>query len=288
VLHCMKLFGEGSVDFGVVIEKNEADQMQAALLEELRPFWLGRKDPSVIFSIFGKMKGVTRDKAIFGDVDGSVAPLYRYGSRKRVIVHPWTPTTRALRDLIERRTGIRCTHLVVNLYVDGADKIGFHRVGGIHGTDNEHTLHVLTPRPLCSSYLQDKDRDFTRPDYHVVTISLGATRKLRLHKRCDKKIKQELDMLHGSCYMLNRATNEVWKHAVPQAGKRNPCHDLRLGLTYRTVATRFDSATNEIIHADGRRQAANDDADDIDSAEEEAESNDDEQPELGTKRKRSE
>jgi hypothetical protein len=107
--------------------------------------------------------------------------------------------------------------------------------------------------------LHDKDRDFTRPDYHIVTISLGATRELQLVKVSDKTT-TNFDMLHGSCYVLNRATNVAWRHGVPPTGRRSPC-GFRIGLTYRTVATRFDSSTNEIIHANGRRERVPDEAD---------------------------
>jgi hypothetical protein len=86
-------FGDGGVSYGVVIAKDEADRMLAALLEELRPLWLDRHHPSVSFSSYGQILGVTRDKAVLGDVDGDIAPLYRYRSHARAVVHPWTPTT---------------------------------------------------------------------------------------------------------------------------------------------------------------------------------------------------
>ena len=211
--------------------------MLASLERELQPLWLARDHPSVAFSIYGKHRGLTRDKAILGDVDGTVSPLYRYGSPEMAHVHPWTPTTREIRDLIEANTGIRCTHLVANRY-SANDKIGAHR---------------------------DKDRDFSEPDYSIVTVSLGATRRLLLRDG-NNEVATTLQMQHGSAYRLNHATNKAFKHEVPAMPKRkvpagseqdepNPATwPFRIGLTYRTVATRYDSVTKEIIMQDGKRE----------------------------------
>ena len=214
----VRSFGAGSLDFGVVFEQSEADRLLKSLLEELDPFWLSRTDPSVAFRIYGKELGVLRDKAIHGDisVDG-IAPCYRYGSRELAVVNRWTPTLEYLRDVIEEKTGIRTNHCVSNQYRTGKDSIGFHG---------------------------DKAKDFI-PDYSVITVSLGDTRNLQVRDRKTKSGPADatITMKHGSVYLLNRATNEAYKHAV----LKEKGVGLRLGLTFRTIGTRLDTRTGQVI-----------------------------------------
>ena len=210
-------FGRGSQYYGIIFDKVEADRLMAAILLELEPLWLPRDDPSVVFSIYGRNIAVTRDKAILGEVVGSVSPLYRYGSPERAVVHSFTPTLAYIRDRIQQGTGVRCNHLVVNRYVNNSDQIGFH---------------------------MDKDKDFT-DDYSIVTVSFGATRAIQLRACSLKggKASSSIDLPHGSVYRLNQATNKSYKHSIPRAKEAK---GVRLGLTYRTIATTYNHVTGTV------------------------------------------
>lgn len=215
----------GATDYGVVFTAEEADRLMAQVLQEAEPLWLDRRDPSVAFSIYGKTLGVTRDKAILGDVDGTRSPCYRYGSPELAVVHPWTGTMEYLRDTIEAHTGVRTNHCVLNRYVDGQDQIGFHT---------------------------DKAKDFT-DDYSIITLSFGGTRTLRLRERAKKSgpADWELAMTHGSAYRLSQEANETYKHSVLREGGQAA---VRLGLTFRTVASVYDSETGKVETAAKRRR----------------------------------
>ena len=220
----IKTFGAGSEFYGVVFSKkkfNEADRLFEELNIELEPFWLARDHPSVAFTIYNKQLAVRRDKAIFGQVDGTTAPLYRYGSPERAVVHPWTPTLLKIRDIIEQRTGVRCNHIVVNRYVDGKDTIGYH---------------------------MDKDGDFT-DDYSIITVSFGDPRELAI-RPTELKSGKPTDSIvtpHGSAYRINKATNTRFKHSILE--QKKGAVGMRLGLTFRTIATMYNSTTHQVIEA---------------------------------------
>jgi alkylated DNA repair dioxygenase AlkB len=96
--------------------------------------------------------------------------VYRYDTKSDYYptVLPWTPVLRELRDLIEKVTGQRCNHLVLNRYKNGEDHIGFH---------------------------DDKTRDFA-DGTHVFTISLGAVRTFRIQDKDDVTV-AEVGLEHG-------------------------------------------------------------------------------------------
>lgn len=211
-------FGNRSEYYGVVYGPDLVDRLMAAILLEMQPLWLARNHPSVAFTIYGKTLGVTRDKAILGEVIGPLEPRYGYGSPEQATVHPFTPTLALIRDHIDQGIGIRCNHVVVNRYNDQNDQIGYHT---------------------------DKDKDFA-DDYSIVTVSFGATRVIHLRERERKSGKPcaVLELPSGSVYRLNQATNKAFKHSVPRV---KDVRGMRLGLTFRTVKTMYNSETKQII-----------------------------------------
>ena len=87
----VRSYGEGDTFYVPnFLSANEADAFLAALHSELEPYYVDRRDPTVQFSIFGKINGVARDKAALGDVNGNMAPLYRYGAPELAQVVLWT------------------------------------------------------------------------------------------------------------------------------------------------------------------------------------------------------
>ena len=162
------------------------------------------------FSIYGKTMQLPRDKAFYGSVapDGSY-PLYRYGGNYYPTVQPWTPTLKIVRDTIEGETGYDCNHVVVNRYLNGNDHIGLHR---------------------------DKVKDF-KPNAPVCTVSLGGTRTFVLKDDTTNE-KEEIELTHGSLFILGAETNAKAKHSIRKTAKA--C-EPRISLTYRAIATHADA-----------------------------------------------
>ncbi|MDO7850785.1 alpha-ketoglutarate-dependent dioxygenase AlkB family protein [Hymenobacter convexus] len=119
--------------------------------------------------------------------------------------HPWTAALRALRQRLETATGARFNSVLLNLYRDGRDSMGWH-------ADDEPELG---PAPAIAS------------------LSLGATRRFRLRPRAGLVHPPlSIDLPAGSLLLMRGATQQHWQHALPKTTR--PLGP-RLNLTFRWV-----------------------------------------------------
>ncbi len=204
LLHTVHLILDSwyEIDFLAV---HEAAESLARVIAEVS--FIDRADLAP-FKAWGKVNMLPRDKAFEGDVeaDGSF-PVYRYNKSLSdyPTVVPWSPCVRRMRDRIEKATGQRCNHVVINRYLNGKDHIGFHK---------------------------DTTRDFA-DGTHVYTISLGATRKYRI-KNKDGVTVAEKDLVSGSLNKLGWETNQEHEHAIIDS---STVAEARYSLTFRTMKT---------------------------------------------------
>jgi alkylated DNA repair dioxygenase AlkB len=148
--------------------------------------------------LFGRPVLQPRLSAWVGD-----AP-YTY-SGKTFAPLPWTPALAALRARVEADAGHRMNSVLLNLYRDGRDSMGFH-------ADDEPELG---PRPIIAS------------------VSFGATRRFLLRpKRREAEQRHELALTHGSLLVMLGATQQNWVHGVP---KTTRVSEARLNLTFRRI-----------------------------------------------------
>ena len=119
---------------------------------------------------------------------------------------PWLPALHALRQRLEAATGARFNSVLLNLYRDGRDSMGWH-------ADDEPELG---PAPAIAS------------------LSLGATRRFRLRPRAGlPHAPFGLDLPGGSLLLMRGLTQRHWQHALPKTAR--PVGP-RLNLTFRWVA----------------------------------------------------
>ncbi len=119
---------------------------------------------------------------------------------------PWTATLRHLRQRVEAATGTRFNSVLLNLYRNGRDSMGWH-------ADDEPELG---PTPAIAS------------------LSLGATRRFRLRPRPGTPAQPfGLDLPTGSLLLMRGPTQQHWQHALPKTAR--PIGP-RLNLTFRWVA----------------------------------------------------
>ena len=119
---------------------------------------------------------------------------------------PWTPALSALRQRVEAATASRFNSVLLNLYRDGRDSMGWH-------ADDEPELG---PQPTIAS------------------LSLGATRRFRLRPRAGVVHPPfSLDLASGSLLLMRGPTQQHWQHALPKTTR--PLGP-RLNLTFRWVA----------------------------------------------------
>ena len=152
--------------------------------------------------MFGKVHLVPRLHQWYGD-PGTV---YRW-SGIEMRPEPWTARLEAVRRRVEARAGSRFNSLLLNLYRNGDDTVGWH-------ADDEPTLGR---RPVIAS------------------LSLGATRDfvLRPVGGDGRQKKRTLALEHGSLLLMSGDTQSNWQHCVP---RRKRVKDARINLTFRSTA----------------------------------------------------
>ena len=118
---------------------------------------------------------------------------------------PWLPALAQLRQRLEAATGARYNSVLLNLYRDGRDSMGWH-------ADDEPELG---PAPAIAS------------------LSLGAGRRFRLRPRAGLvHAPFSLDLPPGSLLLMRGPTQQHWQHALPKTAR--PVGP-RLNLTFRWV-----------------------------------------------------
>lgn len=149
-------------------------------------------------TVFGKRCWQPRLVALAGDAGIS----YTY-SGLTLPTMPWTPLLQRIRDDVEQASGHRFNSVLLNLYRNQHDSMGWH-------SDDEA---ALGPEPVIAS------------------LSFGATREFKLkHKtRADLKTVR-LDLTQGSLLLMAGATQRCWKHAVDKTILET---GPRINLTFR-------------------------------------------------------
>ncbi len=150
--------------------------------------------------IGGRIVASPRLSAWYGDSGAS----YRY-SGLSLEPRPWSPLMRELKAQVEEVSGSLFNSVLLNLYRDGVDSMGWH-------SDDERELGE---RPVIAS------------------VSLGATRRFRLrHKKRPDLEPVVIGLEHGSLLIMKGETQRFWKHQLPKSKKVS---EPRLNLTFRSV-----------------------------------------------------
>jgi alkylated DNA repair dioxygenase AlkB len=153
---------------------------------------------SQTITMFGKQHVEPRRTAWFGD-DGA---SYTYSG---ITMSPltWTPLLTSLRKICEEHSGASFNSVLLNLYRDGNDKMGWH-------ADDEPELGV---EPVIAS------------------LSLGVTRRFRFRHRTTKEI-VECELPTGSLVVMSGLSQKCWVHEVPQQKRITT---PRINLTFRKI-----------------------------------------------------
>ena len=149
--------------------------------------------------MFGKSIKIPRLTAWYGDEGKS----YSYSG---VIHHPhtWTPELLTIKAKVESVAEITFNSVLLNLYRDGADSVGWH-------SDDEPELGE---NPVIAS------------------ISFGDTRQFQFKHKADDSKRLSIDLTPGSLLLMRGATQHHWKHRIPKTKKaKSP----RMNLTFRVI-----------------------------------------------------
>jgi alkylated DNA repair dioxygenase AlkB len=115
----------------------------------------------------------------------------------------WTPLLEEVKRRVEEASGAVFNSLLVNLYRDGRDSIGFH-------TDAEPELGL---NPV------------------VASVSLGSVRTFVLRHKTTRE-KRTFPLAHGSLLVMGGTCQHHWLHGVP---KTSETVGQRINLTFRKI-----------------------------------------------------
>jgi alkylated DNA repair dioxygenase AlkB len=149
--------------------------------------------------LYGRSFSVPRLVAWYGDAGVG----YRYSG----LVHEpllWTPLLADIREQVQQQVGQRLDGVLLNLYRDGQDAMGWH-------SDDEPELG---PEPL------------------VVSLNLGATRRFDFRRKGASRIEYSIDLEHGSLLVMSGPTQHHWQHQIARTRKVS---EPRLNLTFRQI-----------------------------------------------------
>jgi len=149
--------------------------------------------------MFGRRVPVPRRVAWHGDPGAS----YTYSGTRHDPL-PWTPALERVRSCVTLLTGVHFNAVLLNLYRDGRDGMGWH-------ADDEPELGR---NPVIAS------------------VSLGAARRFCLRHRRRKDLRLDVPLTHGSLLLMSGTTQHHWVHALP---KTTAPVGERINLTFRRV-----------------------------------------------------
>jgi len=149
--------------------------------------------------LYGRRQPIPRLTAWFGDSQGT----YTYSGIKMTPM-PWTEVLAEIRD----RTGVvaetEFNSVLLNLYRDGQDSVGWH-------ADDEPELG---PEPTIGS------------------VSLGATRRFHLRPKDGSLETVSVELHHGDVLVMRGPMQHAWQHQLP---KTQRAIGPRINLTFRIV-----------------------------------------------------
>lgn len=134
---------------------------------------------------------------------GDAPTSYRF-SGNTFSPESWTPSLLQIRDRITPASGHAFNSVLLNLYRNGNDSMGWH-------ADDEPELG---PQPVIAS------------------VNFGATRRFLLRYKSDHQRKYELPLQHGSLLIMKGMLQEYWEHQVPKTSKVSTG---RINLTFRFI-----------------------------------------------------
>jgi alkylated DNA repair dioxygenase AlkB len=176
----------------IFMDNKQADYYYEHLLAQVR--W-----EQYHIKMFGKTLPQPRLTAWYGE-NGAA---YSY-SGIQLIPLPFTAELLSLKNSIEAYTKHEFNSVLLNLYRNQQDSMGWH-------SDDEKELG-----------------DFP----FIASLSLGSSRIFQLKHKVDKLLKGKIELSHGSLLCMGGPMQSFWQHAVPKSNI--PCGP-RINLTFRQI-----------------------------------------------------
>lgn len=148
--------------------------------------------------LFGKSHPVPRQVAYCS------YPEFPYAySGHQLKIQPFPPAIEALMHRLNHNFKQQFNSVLLNLYRDGNDSMGWHH-------DNEKSLN---------------------PRHGIASVSLGAVRTFMWRKKGEKKL-HKIQLSSGSCLLMDAENLANYAHALP---KRMKVEEPRYNMTFRCM-----------------------------------------------------
>lgn len=115
----------------------------------------------------------------------------------------FTPELNSILELIDHTLGFKPNNCLINYYLDGKSKMGFH-------SDQTDILFENTG---------------------VAILSIGETRILRFRNIENKEIRKDFELPSGSFFYMTNEVQDEWQHSIPKSDTENG----RMSLTFRKM-----------------------------------------------------
>ncbi|CAM1352783.1 alpha-ketoglutarate-dependent dioxygenase AlkB [Tenacibaculum halocynthiae] len=153
--------------------------------------------------LFNKLKSnVNWDERMANRKTASFGKAYNYSQ----ISYPFQKFSVELTsviDLINKNLNFRPNNCLINYYLDGNSKMGFH-------SDQTDILYENTG---------------------IGILSIGETRVLRFRNINDKKLIEDFKLPSGSFIYMTNEIQKEWQHSIPKSDTNNG----RMSLTFRKI-----------------------------------------------------
>jgi len=113
------------------------------------------------------------------------------------------PIIKKVASKVAERLGFEPNNCLVNYYLNGKSKMGFH----------------------------SDQTDILYHDTGVAIVSIGETRVLRFRKIDDHDVRHDYSLNSGSLIHMTNKLQKEWQHSIPQANTENG----RISLTFRRI-----------------------------------------------------
>jgi alkylated DNA repair dioxygenase AlkB len=147
--------------------------------------------------LFGKFVLQPRLTAYYGDKPYPYSGIIMYPL-------PWIEPLLKIKSRIELLSNTEFNAVLLNLYRDGSDSMGWH-------SDDEKEIVAGSA---------------------IGSVSFGTTRRFVFRRRDDRKIKINLELAQGDFLVMRGETQKFWQHQVPKTAKQI---GARINLTFRAI-----------------------------------------------------
>lgn len=158
------------------------------------------QDPSNLYHKL--LQSIEWDHRMHSRKTASFGQAYNY-SQIHYSEQPFLDSLKPIVEMIYLKFGFRPNNCLVNYYVDGKSRMGWH-------SDQTDILHTNTG---------------------IVIISLGTDRVLKFRNIKNSDLVTEYILSSGSLIYMDQTLQKNWQHAIPKSNTTQG----RLSLTFRSI-----------------------------------------------------